>query len=251
VNGELDLFVVEGEVLDEVTARELVTYVRSGLDDLFEAIRRLWIGRAWLALGYLTWAEMCDAEFPLRLALPRDDRKQLEGSLAREGMTTRAISDALGVGQSTVSDDLRQLTETGQLELPEKTKGLDGKERPRPETKPADADWNTDELAIRQRLQSGQTVVVNLRAGVHTNLIEWAEATDKYVRVDRRTEWGNPFEIPDDGDRQAVIAKYARHYLPHKDTLRDRIPGLRGKALGCWCAPEPCHADILKARADR
>jgi hypothetical protein len=53
-----------------------------------------------------------------------------------------------------------------------------------------------------------------------------------------------------DGDRDTVIRNYADHYLPHKPSLLAKLPELRGKALGCWCAPEPCHGDVLKARAE-
>jgi hypothetical protein len=28
------------------------------------------------------------------------------------------------------------------------------------------------------------------------------------------------------------------------------IGQLRGKALGCWCASEPCHGDVLAEQAD-
>ena len=72
------------------------------------------------------------------------------------------------------------------------------------------------------------------------------------VRVDRRTLWGNPFSIPRDGDRATVIAKH-RAWLasdPEAAEQRRRLPELRGKVLGCWCAPKPCHGDTLGALAD-
>jgi len=28
--------------------------------------------------------------------------------------------------------------------------------------------------------------------------------------------------------------------------LIDSLPELKDKVLGCWCAPEPCHGDVLK-----
>lgn len=65
------------------------------------------------------------------------------------------------------------------------------------------------------------------------------------VRIDRKTKWGNPFVIGVDGDRATVIAKY-REYISLRPDLQDdaRIE-LRGKTLGCWCAPLACHGDIL------
>ncbi|MER6799640.1 DUF4326 domain-containing protein, partial [Amycolatopsis mediterranei] len=28
------------------------------------------------------------------------------------------------------------------------------------------------------------------------------------------------------------------------------LPGLRGRRLGCWCVPEPCHAQVIAELAD-
>lgn len=110
------------------------------------------------------------------------------------------------------------------------------------------ATWSDAERDLLDALRAGNTVVVTLR-GAHDNLIRWADSAGLYTRVDRKTAWGNPFEMPGDGDRDTVIANYAAHYLPHKPSLLAKVDTLRGKALGCWCAPEPCHADVLKEAA--
>jgi hypothetical protein len=108
--------------------------------------------------------------------------------------------------------------------------------------------WSDEELRLRSLLEEGMTVVVNLHS--HETLIQWATERDKFVRIDRKTAWGNPFLMgdnadPKDGNRADVIAAYRDHYLPNKPSLRARLDELRGKALGCWCAPEPCHGDVL------
>lgn len=110
-------------------------------------------------------------------------------------------------------------------------------------------DWHPDEQALLKRLQSGETIVVN--QSDDKNLIAWARNEGLYEKIDRTTDWGNPFKLDDDGDRDTVIASYAEHYLPYKPSLLGNISELHGKALGCWCAPEPCHGDILAAEADR
>lgn len=56
--------------------------------------------------------------------------------------------------------------------------------------------------------------------------------------------WGNPFMIGRDGSRDEVIAKY-RAWILEQPELMDRLPELKGKILGCWCKPKPCHGDIL------
>jgi hypothetical protein len=115
-------------------------------------------------------------------------------------------------------------------------------------TRPMD-NWSHEEKLLRKRMETGDTVVVSLRS--HQNLIAWARSVGQYVRVDRQSKWGNPFVMPDDGDRATVIRNYADHYLPYKPSLHEAAGELMGgKALGCWCAPEPCHADILAEAAN-
>jgi len=115
------------------------------------------------------------------------------------------------------------------------------------ETPPAS--WSPDELARRALLEQGVAVAVHLRR--HGNLIAWAKGRGLFVRVDRATPWGNPFVLGRDGDRETVIAAYRDHHLPSRPDLLARLVELRGKALGCWCAPEGCHADVLITEARR
>jgi Domain of unknown function (DUF4326) len=68
-----------------------------------------------------------------------------------------------------------------------------------------------------------------------------------FLRVDRATPWGNLFVIGRDGDRATVIARYRDDHLPVRPDLLARLDELRGKALGCRCAPLACHADVLAA----
>ena len=64
------------------------------------------------------------------------------------------------------------------------------------------------------------------------------------IYIGRPGPWGNPFEIGRDGSRVEVIEKY-RAWIVKQDDLLARLPELRGKILGCWCAPLPCHGDVL------
>lgn len=69
------------------------------------------------------------------------------------------------------------------------------------------------------------------------------------VAIDRSSKWGNPFKIPEDGTRNEVIAKYAA-WIKTQPELLAALPELRGKVLGCWCAPKACHGDVLARLAD-
>lgn len=73
------------------------------------------------------------------------------------------------------------------------------------------------------------------------------QAADVYVG--RPSKWGNPFVIGRDGTRQQVIDKFEA-YLLTTPALFGALGELRGKSLGCWCSPLPCHADVLARYAN-
>ena len=64
------------------------------------------------------------------------------------------------------------------------------------------------------------------------------------VYIGRPSKWGNPFTIGPDGEREKVIKKY-RDYILKSPKLLAQMGELKGKTLGCWCAPKACHGDVL------
>ena len=101
----------------------------------------------------------------------------------------------------------------------------------------------TDDQERRLKLvREGHTQVANIARD--KTLIAIATQEGLYVRIDRRTAWGNPFILGKDGDRGTVIEKYA-NYLTKNPSLKNKSQDLRGKLLGCWCYPEDCHANVL------
>ncbi len=68
--------------------------------------------------------------------------------------------------------------------------------------------------------------------------------------IGRPSVWGNPFEIGKDGSREEVVAKY-REWILTQPELLELLPLLRGKVLGCWCAPKACHGDVLMELANK
>lgn len=72
------------------------------------------------------------------------------------------------------------------------------------------------------------------------------------VNIGRPGPFGNPFRIGVDGDRAEVIRKHREWFYQLLQTpLRARVRlELRGKRLGCWCAPLPCHGDTYAEYAD-
>lgn len=75
------------------------------------------------------------------------------------------------------------------------------------------------------------------------------EEANGAVYVGRPSKWGNPFHVGRDGTRQEVIERYQR-WLIETGPFND-LHELKGRNLLCWCAPEPCHADVLLALAER
>jgi len=230
-------------------AQALTVTIRGGMERVHRMLIDAYRGRAWVALEYPTWESYCDAELHgARPKLPAPERREIVGEMREAGMSQRAIASGLGVAQNTVQRDLGAgERKSSPTDSNGKVTGTDGKSYVAARPSPVDqfADWTPEERALRARLESGDSpVVVSLR-GQHTRLIGWAEREGRYERIDRRSQWGNPFELPADGDRVTVIRNYEDHYLPFKPSLLAKLPDLRGKALGCWCAPEACHGDVL------
>lgn len=65
------------------------------------------------------------------------------------------------------------------------------------------------------------------------------------VRIDRKTRWGNPFRVGMHGTREEVVAMFEDHLKKRPDLVEAIKRELRGKDLVCWCAPLPCHGDVL------
>lgn len=65
------------------------------------------------------------------------------------------------------------------------------------------------------------------------------------VYIGRPTKWGNPFLIGPHGTREEVIKKFEKLVRKDPHMIRSIKEELRGKTLGCWCAPLPCHGDVL------
>jgi hypothetical protein len=118
-------------MISEAEARERITRVKASVDTVRDDVMSLWRGRAWGALGYAHWSELCEAEFGC-LVLPREQRREVVADLSREGMSTRAIGAALGVSDETARRD-RGATFVAPAEPdaePARVTGIDGKSYP-------------------------------------------------------------------------------------------------------------------------
>lgn len=97
--------------------------------------------------------------------------------------------------------------------------------------------------------------VINIRRDAAE--LQRASAAGRYVYIGRGrgSIWGNPFAskpgtlaeflVPKD----EVLPRYEA-WLRSQPHLMAALGELRGKVLGCWCKPGPCHGDILARLAD-
>lgn len=71
------------------------------------------------------------------------------------------------------------------------------------------------------------------------------------VYIGRPSKWGNPFTHLDKSagifkvnTRKESIDRYREWILTQPD-LMTALHELKGKTLGCFCKPKPCHGDVL------
>lgn len=72
------------------------------------------------------------------------------------------------------------------------------------------------------------------------------EAFDVYIG--RPSKFGNPWRVMGEASRAHAIERYeeyVRKGIARDPKGREAIKALYGKTLGCWCAPKPCHGDVL------
>ena len=69
------------------------------------------------------------------------------------------------------------------------------------------------------------------------------------VYVGRPSMWGNPFHVTLKCSREQAVSKYKTWFLEriaHDPDFRAATLVLAGKDLVCWCAPELCHAEVIR-----
>ncbi|MEU0783476.1 DUF4326 domain-containing protein [Streptomyces sp. NPDC006173] len=103
------------------------------------------------------------------------------------------------------------------------------------------------------------TTVITLKGRIREYGPRLERAPQGLVYVGRRWSLGgwdlpahplaNPFSVQRYGGREAAVAAYLRLLLRRPD-LVVQARKLQGATLGCWCAPDLCHAHVLAEVAD-
>lgn len=92
---------------------------------------------------------------------------------------------------------------------------------------------------------------------VHNLKTEAMQSGDVYIGRPRRQHMhdpaegmlGNPYRISPHQTREQAIARFekaARRRIATDPEWRELVRGLHGKRLFCYCAPLPCHGDVLE-----
>lgn len=97
------------------------------------------------------------------------------------------------------------------------------------------------------------TVVVNIKTEPCDVYIGRNKKTGKFGPGDPTGEgyFGNPYSMQHNCRENAI--KMYRTYFALKivdPEFKSKIESLRGKSLGCYCAPLPCHGDVIKEWLD-
>ena len=72
------------------------------------------------------------------------------------------------------------------------------------------------------------------------------------VRVDRMTNWGNPFVMEVHKFNRTWACQMFKGYALWRLRVQpDWLEPLRGRSLACWCAPRRCHAETLMRLANQ
>ena len=81
-----------------------------------------------------------------------------------------------------------------------------------------------------------------------TRVIHRRDATgaDDEVYIGRPSKWSNPFNVKKYGRDECITMFETRCQCLKAAARRE----LRGKTLVCFCAPLPCHGDVLARWAD-
>lgn len=60
--------------------------------------------------------------------------------------------------------------------------------------------------------------------------------------------FGNPFKLLPTESRGATIERYKQYFYNRLETdpeFKQKVLQLKGKTLGCFCKPNPCHRDVI------
>lgn len=157
-----------------------------------------------------------------------------------EAKAEESVKEKLLNGEISINQAYKEIKE-------QKAQDFKAKIEERIEHKTQTQPISLDEQKMLNQIANGETVVINMNT--HFHVLKYAKDKGIYKQIDRYSEFGNPFFLDSDGNRDQVCDGYIE-YFKHKRSLHNKVGDLKGKVLGCHCAPLRCHGDYLKQLTD-
>ena len=91
----------------------------------------------------------------------------------------------------------------------------------------------------------------------HYTRVVHCKKSDYDVYIGRPSKWGNPFSHKEGTLAEFKISKRAEaiqrdeEWILTQPHLMGSLHELKGKTLGCWCNPKPCHGHTLAKLVER
>jgi hypothetical protein len=102
-------------------------------------------------------------------------------------------------------------------------------------------------LTISNLKMMTNTTVVNLRFDSYDVYIgRHGKGKDGY--------FGNPFKLKPHESGGSTIERFRKYFydrLKADHEFKNRVHELKGKKLGCFCKPSPCHGDVIAEYLNR
>ena len=246
------------DLMNKDEALSLIHEIKNAVNSIRQKLLMLKDREGWKSLGYESFEECCDKEFKdvtskhiarvLSAIKTEDHLKSLNLVPAGTQLSEKSLRPfrSLNDNPELLNETFVKATEIAD----EENDGIltnEISQRAKELTK--EKKWTQDELERQLTVKAGGTVVANMRDGKDEALISWAKENGHFQRIDRNSQWGNPYELGKDGDRETVCDSH-KYYFKKKLSLHQQLMDIKGKVLGCWCYPEKCHGDYLKKLAD-
>jgi hypothetical protein len=108
------------------------------------------------------------------------------------------------------------------------------------------------------KLAMSKTTVVNINTSAYEVYIgRTGHGMDGYfgnpIRFDYKCPICKQVHVDTEQGRFDLLQCYKKYFWKrlHCDfAFYERVKKLKGKRLGCFCAPKPCHGDVIKAWLD-